>query len=102
MNGVRNGEGPHGNRRIDLTDHILALRLRDHLGVPSHVTAALLGIDPSTVPHAISLAAQLIAENRIPLPPAAPHPRTPAALAEHAAAARLSLTMPDMQPKSPK
>jgi hypothetical protein len=106
VNAVRNGGGPNGNRRIDLPDHVLALRFRDHLGVPSHLTAALLGADDSTVRHAIRLAAQLIAENRIPLPSAGPRPtprlRTPADLAEYAAAAGISLTLPDIHPKTPK
>jgi DDE family transposase len=76
VNAVRNGGAPHGNRKIDVTGHVLATRLRDHLRLTAKVTGALLGVDPTTISHATSLTRRLLAENAIPLPPAAEPPRT--------------------------
>ena len=88
----------HGNRRLSVTDHLLALRLRDHLDLPVQAIAVLLGIDRGTASHATALAAGLLAAARI-TPPAAPPPedlpRTPAALLEYAAAAGITLTIPE-------
>ena len=72
---------PHGNRRLDVTDHLLALRLRDHLDLPVKAVGALLGIDPGTVSHATALAGELLSAARITLPDAprrenSPAPRT--------------------------
>jgi hypothetical protein len=91
--------GPHGNRRLTVTDHLLALRLRDHLDLPVKVIAVLLGIDTGTASHAITLAASLLATARI-TPPAAspppdPLPRTPAALLACTAQAGITLTLPE-------
>lgn len=89
---------PHGNRRLDITDHLLALRLRDHLDLPVKAAGALLGIDPGTVSHATALAAQLLAAARITLPDAPPPgnpPRTPGELLAYAAAAGIPLTLPE-------
>lgn len=88
----------HGNRRLSLTDHLLALRLRDHLDLPVQVIAVLLGIDHSTVPHVTALAASLLAAARITLPaspPPANLPRTPAGLLAYAAEAGVPLTIPE-------
>jgi hypothetical protein len=88
----------HGNRRLSITDHLLALRLRDHLNLPVQVIAVLLGIDPSTVPHATALAAGLLAGARITLtasPPPDNLPRTPAGLLAYATQAGIPLTIPD-------
>jgi hypothetical protein len=65
------GAGGH-NRKLDLTDHVLAVRLRQHLHLPVHVLAALLGADRTTISHASSLTAPLLAAR--PQPPAAPPP----------------------------
>jgi hypothetical protein len=88
--------GPHGNSRLDITDHVLALRLRAHLNLPQRAIAVLLGVDPGTVSHALTLTAALLADARIPAPPAAPPPdtpRTPAQLLSYAAAAGITLTI---------
>jgi hypothetical protein len=88
----------HGGRRLSITDHLLALRLRDHLSLPLQVIAALLGVDPTTVSHATALAARLLADARITpqaSPPPATLPATPAALLAHAAQAGIPLTIPD-------
>jgi hypothetical protein len=53
-------EGSAGSRKIDLTDHVLATRLRQHLALPFHVIAALFGVDRSTITDAISLTASLL------------------------------------------
>jgi hypothetical protein len=95
---VRNGDGSNGSRRLSLTDHVLALRLRDHLQLPVYVIAALLGVDRTTASHATILTSQLLASAGIPLPPAVPPPavpRTPGELLQHAAAAGITLTIPE-------
>jgi len=77
---------------------VIALRLREHLHLPAQATGALLGVDASTVSHATTLTAKLLASTGIPLPPAAPPPatlpRTPAELLDYAAAAGITLTIP--------
>jgi Rhodopirellula transposase DDE domain len=103
---VRNGDGSNGHRRIDLTGHVLAWRLREHLHLPVITTGALLGVDPTTISHATTLTATLIAGSGIPLPPAAEPPRTrlrtPDDLRDYAAAAGIHLTIPQTGPKVPK
>jgi hypothetical protein len=97
VNAARSGR-THGSRRLGVTDHLLALRLRDHLDLPVQVIAVLLGIDRSTVPHATALAAGLLADAGITLqasPPPENPPRSPAALLEHAAASGIPLTIPE-------
>ncbi len=47
VNAVRNGDGSNGRRRIDLTDHLIAWRLREHLHLPCQAIGALLGIGPA-------------------------------------------------------
>jgi hypothetical protein len=76
VNAIKNGDGSNGRRKIDVTDHLLALRLRDHLHLTSDITGVLLGVDRTTISHATSLTRQLLASAGIPLPPAAPHPPT--------------------------
>ncbi len=99
-------EGAGHHPKITIADHVLALRLRDHLNLPVKLTGALLGVDGTTVSHAVSLARQLIAGNAIPLPPAAPPPgirlRTPAEFREYAQAAGIELTIPEIRPYAPK
>ena len=99
VNAVRNGDGSNGHRRIDLTDHVLAWRLREHLRLPLQAIGVLLGVDASTVSHATALATRLLAATGIPPPAAAPPPgtlpRTPAELLDYAAAAGTTLTIPD-------
>jgi hypothetical protein len=72
VNAVRDGGGSNGKRRIDLTDHVLALAIHDHLRTPFTVIGALLGVDRTTAAHAANLARQLAASHAIPLPPAPP------------------------------
>ena len=105
VNAVRNGDGSNGHRRTDLTDHLIAFRLREHLHLPVQAIGALLGIDPSTVSHATTLTARLLASNGIPQPATAPPPatlpRTPGELLDYAAAAGITLTIPDNGPPMP-
>jgi hypothetical protein len=70
-------EGASGgsNRKLDLTDHVLALRLRQHLNLPGHLTGALLSADKTTISHATTLTATLLAAQ--PQPPAAQPPCIP-------------------------
>ena len=99
VNAIRNGDGSNGRRRTDLTDYLIALRLREHLHLPAKAVGALLGIDATTVSHATTLTAALLAGTSIPLPaiapPPDPLPRTPAELLNYAAAAGITLTIPD-------
>jgi len=81
------GAGGGWNRKLDLTGHLLATRMRQHLNLPPKVTGALLGADGTTISHATSLTASLLAAR--PQPPAAPPPgirlRTLGDLREYAA-----------------
>ena len=89
---------PHGNRRLDVTDHLLALRLRDHLGLPVAAIGSLLGISPGSVSHVTTLAAGLLTAARVTLPDAPPQgkpPATPADLLARAAAAGIPLALPE-------
>jgi Rhodopirellula transposase DDE domain len=106
VNAVKNGDGSNGHRRIDVTDHVLAVRLRDHLHLTADLTGALLGVDRTTISHAISLTRQLLTSSSIPVPPAAPAPgtrlRTPDDLRDYAVAAGIHLTIPETGPRTPK
>jgi hypothetical protein len=96
---VRNGDGSNGHRRLSPADHVLALRLRAHLNLPMTAIAVLLGIDKTTVSHAITLTSELLASTGIPLPDTAPPPqsppRTPGELLSYAAGAGIPLTIPE-------
>jgi hypothetical protein len=105
VNAVRNGGAPSANTRLALTDHVLAALLRGHLALPEEPIAILLGAERSTIGHAAALIRELITDNAIPLPPAAPPPpapRTPAGLIAHAAAAGLALELPHNGATMPK
>ena len=106
INPPKNPDAAHGNRRLDVTGHVLALRLREHLRLTADITGALPGVDRTTIGHATSLTRQLLASTGIPLPPAAPPPgirlRTTDDLREYAAAAGITLTIPETGPKMPK
>jgi hypothetical protein len=82
------------NRKLDLTDHVLAVRLREHLHLPGKVIGTLLGTDKTTISHATILTASLMAAR--PQPPAAQPPgirlRTLADL--HSYAAGHGITIP--------
>jgi hypothetical protein len=98
VNAIRDGGGSNGKRRIDLTDHILALAIHDHLRTPYTVIGALLGVDHTTASHAANLTRHLIDEGAIPLPPAAQPPatriRTLNELREHAARHGITINAP--------
>ena len=85
--GTRTGYRPGGRSRIDLT-------------------GALLGVDRTTISHATSPTRQLLAASGIPLPPAAlppgSRPRTSDDLRDYAAAAGITLTIPERGPKAPQ
>ncbi len=104
--GPRRGSGRAGghNRKLDLTDHLLATRMRQHLNLPPTVIGALLGADGTTISHATSLTASLLDAQQPQ--PAAPAPgirlRTLDDLREYAAAAGLSLTIPAQHPQTPR
>jgi hypothetical protein len=90
--------GPHAGRRLDVTDHLLALRLRQHLALPLPAIGALLGVSGGAISHATTLAAQLLADTRATLPASPPHPdppRSPAQLIAYAATAGIPLTLPE-------
>jgi hypothetical protein len=77
-------------RRLGTAGYLLAALLKRHLGVPSHVTASLLGIDDSTVRHMTRLTTAILADAGTTLPPPVRPPperrvRTLEELREHAA-----------------
>ena len=82
------GAGGGWNRKLGLTGHLLATRLRQHLNLPPTVIGALLGTHGTTISHATTLTASLLAACPQP-PPAAPPPgirlRTLGDLREYAA-----------------
>jgi Rhodopirellula transposase DDE domain len=95
---------PGAPRRLDAADYLLAALVKRHLRAPSHVTAALLGVDDSTARRATRLIAVLLdaAGAALPPPTATPpaHPvRTLADLREHAA--RHGITIP-ATPETPR
>ena len=106
VNAIRNGDGSNGRRRLDLTDHLIAWRLREHLHLPLQAIGALLSVDASTVSHITVTTAALLASAGIPVPPAAPPPgtlpRTPAELLDYAAAAGITLTIPENSQTMPE
>jgi hypothetical protein len=68
--GTGNTTGHHP--RLDLLGHLLATRMRQHLDLPPRLIGALLGADGTTISHATTLTAPLLAA--CPPPPAAPPP----------------------------
>jgi Rhodopirellula transposase DDE domain len=104
VNAVRRA-GPHGNLRTDVTDHVLILRLRDHLGLGHKASAVLFGIHPSTVSHAAGLTRRLIGEHAIPVPISADPPpgpvRTIDELREYAAQRGIEIFIPPTQDDTP-
>jgi hypothetical protein len=89
-------EGAAPPRKIDLLDHVLAFRLREHLRLPLNVAGALLGVDLTTVSHAAGLTASLLAGQDPP--PAAPPPgirlRTLGDLRDYAAGHGITIPAP--------
>ena len=87
-------------RKIDLTGHVLATRLRQHLHLPLKVIGALLGVDFTTVSHAVSLTTSLLAGQD--QPPAAPPPgirlRTLDDLRDYAAGHGITIPRPAEPP----
>jgi hypothetical protein len=61
-------------RRLTTADYLLTALLKRHLGVPSHVTASLLGIDGSTARHMTRTITAVLADARTSLPPPAGPP----------------------------
>jgi hypothetical protein len=97
--------GPHGNPRTDVTDHVLILRLRDHLRLGHKASAVLFGLHPSTVSHAATLTRRLIGENAIPVPASADDPPAPVRtideLREYATQHEIEIFIPPTRDDSP-
>ncbi len=101
--GHRRGHAGGSNRKIDLTGHLIATRLRAHLNLPVAVIAALLGTHPTTISHATSRTTALLAQAPRPgqhpaAPPPATRPRTLDDL--RAYAARHGITIPPDRPQT--
>ena len=65
-------------RYTDVTDNLLITRLRDHLGLPCTVIAALFAIHPSGASRQSGIIRDLLAARTAPLPaPASPPPQRP-------------------------
>src|SRR5207302_3912420 len=58
---ARTGREGGWNRKLGTAGHLIAARLRAHLNLPVKVTGALLGIDATTVSHATSRTASILA-----------------------------------------
>ena len=109
---IRVRRGPRANpasragspRRLDTADYLLAALLKRHLRVPSHVTAALLGVHPATVRHAIGLITAVLSDAGTLLPPPERPPpeqriRTLTELRDHAA--RHGIAIPPAEADTP-
>ena len=91
--------GAGGPRKIDITGHLIALRLRQHLNLPAGVAAALLAIKPNTVSKATGLTARLLAalpagQQPAPAPPPGIPLRTLHDLREYAARHGITISSP--------
>jgi Rhodopirellula transposase DDE domain len=91
--------GAGASRRLEAADYLLAALLKRHLGVPSHVTADLLGVHDATVRHAVRVITAILRDARTTLPPPAQPPparrvRTLHDLREHAAGNGITLNTP--------
>jgi hypothetical protein len=89
------GAGPRP--RLDLTDHVLATLLHQHLSLPRHVIARLLGTDPSTISYAIAATRPLLDKHAPATDPAPARLRTLDDLRRYAAAAGITLP-PEIKP----
>jgi hypothetical protein len=90
-------------RRLETADYLCAALLKRHLGVPSRITAEILGIDDSVVRHMIRTITAVLAEARTSLPPPAEPPpgqriRTLSELREHAARHGIHIPAPEPTP----
>jgi len=91
---------PGSRRRLETADYLCAALLKRHLGVPSCVTAEVLGISDSTVRHMIRTITAVLAEARTTLPAPAEPPsrqriRTLNDLRGHAARHGLHIPAPE-------
>ena len=77
--------------KLDLTDHILAVLIHHRLALPRYLIAPLLGVDASTITHAINLTRPLLSQH---LPATHPPPSRAAILrdlCQHAETAGVTL-----------
>jgi hypothetical protein len=94
-------------RRLETADYLHAALLNRHLGVPSHVTAALLGTDGSTARRMTRTINAILHDAGTALPPTAQPPpehpiRTLAQLREYAARHGIHIPEPPAQPPPQK
>jgi len=99
---TRTGREGGWNRKLGTAGHLIATRLRAHLDLPVKVAGDLLGVDATTISHATSRTATLLAalpSAQLPAaaPPPAIRPRTLDDLRRYAA--RHGITIP--QPADP-
>jgi hypothetical protein len=103
---ARTGREGGWNRKLGPAGHLLAARLRAHLNLPVALVGALLGIDATTVSHATSRTAAILAglpPGRIPAaaPPPAIRLRTLDDLRAYAARHGITIPRPRPQPARP-
>jgi len=98
---TQTGRAGGWNRKLGTDGHLIATRLRQHLNLPVKVVGALLGIHATTVSHATSLTASVLAglpPGRLPptAPPLATRLQTLDDLRRYAA--RHGITIPQAPP----
>jgi transposase len=89
----RPGAGGH-NRRLDLAGALLVTALAQHLTVPQHVIATLLGTDPTTIGRAIRDIRHALGPHLATIPAEPRHLRTQDDLHAHATAHGITLPLP--------
>jgi Rhodopirellula transposase DDE domain len=82
------------NRALDLTGQLLATALNQHLSLPHHLIAALTGVDPTTISHAISDIRTILGPRLATIPPAPQRLRTLNDLRTYANTAGITLPPP--------
>jgi hypothetical protein len=82
------------NRALDLTGQLLATAVNQHLSLPHHLIAALTGVDPTTISHAISDIRTILGPRLATIPPAPQRLRTLNDLRTYAATAGITLPPP--------
>jgi transposase len=90
---ARRRAGHPGQRKLDITDHLLAAFLHDRLALTYYAIAPLLGAHYTTIGHAVTIGRDLLTRHGTTIRPAA-RLRTLAAFCDYAAAAGITIPAP--------